>query len=137
VAQRSRIALYAAEVLSAAAAPIHLLAMPVHFEEWGGYGAFFLLATVLQGFYALALLRRPWPSLFSLGIAAANLGIVVLWLVTRTSGIPFFRPHAEEVEAVGEGLIWSRRWPSWRSSRPRMGPPAVARVWRGLWQRRS
>jgi hypothetical protein len=38
--------------------------------------------------------------LFSLGIAA-NLGIVVLWLVTRTSGIPFFGPHAEEVEAVG------------------------------------
>jgi uncharacterized protein (DUF305 family) len=27
--------------------------------------------------------------------------VVVLWLVTRTSGIPFFGPHAWEVEAAG------------------------------------
>lgn len=30
-----------------------------------------------------------------------NLSIVVLYLVTRTVGIPFFGPHAGEVEGVG------------------------------------
>jgi uncharacterized protein (DUF305 family) len=48
----------------------------------------------------LALLRWPGPSLFFCGIAA-NLGVVALWLVTRIAGIPFFGPHAGEVEAVG------------------------------------
>lgn len=98
-ARRSRTVLYAA-ALSLAAALIHLRVTPEHFEEWWGYGAFFLGTAVFQGAYGPALLRWPWPSLFSLGIAA-NLGVVVLWLVTRTAGIPFFGPDAGEVEAVG------------------------------------
>ncbi len=98
-ARRSRTVLYAA-ALSMVAALIHLWVTPEHFEEWWGYGAFFLGVAVFQGAYGLVLLRWPRPSLFSLGIAA-NLGVVVLWLVTRTSGIPFFGPHAGEVEAIG------------------------------------
>jgi hypothetical protein len=74
--------------------------MPEHFEEWWGYGAFFLVSAIFQGAYAPALVRWPRPWIFYLGIAA-NLGVVVLWLVTRTVGIPFFGPHAGEVEAVG------------------------------------
>ena len=58
------------------------------------------MAAVFQGFYSLALLRRPRPSLFLVGIIA-NVSIVVLWLVTRTAGIPYFGPHAGEVEATG------------------------------------
>ena len=100
VGQRSRIVLYAAALLSWAAALIHLLAMPEHFEEWWGYGAFFLVAATFQALYGLFLLRRPELWVFLLGIVV-NLGIVVLWLVTRTAGIPFFGPHAGEVEAVG------------------------------------
>jgi hypothetical protein len=34
-----------------------------------------------------------------LGVAG-NLAIVILWLVTRTTGIPLLRPHAGEVEEV-------------------------------------
>ena len=56
VAQRSRIVLYAGAALSSEAALIHLLAMSEHFDEWWGYGAFFLVAAVFQGFYSLALL---------------------------------------------------------------------------------
>lgn len=91
---------YAAAALSLAAALIHLWVTPEHFKEWWGYGAFFLGTAVFQGAYGLALLRWPRPSLFSLGIAA-NLGVVVLWLVTRTAGIPFFGPDAGEMETVG------------------------------------
>jgi hypothetical protein len=100
LARGSRILLYLAAVLSLAAASIHVWAMPEHFEEWWGYGAFFLGAAVFQGLYGLVLLWRPGSSYFLLGIVA-NLAIVVLWLVTRTAEIPFFGPHAGEVEATG------------------------------------
>jgi uncharacterized protein (DUF305 family) len=99
-ARGSRIVLYLAAALSLVAASIHVLAMPEHFREWWGYGVFFLGAAVFQGLYGVVLLRRPWASFFLLGIVA-NLAVVVLWLVTRTAGIPFFGPHAGEVEAVG------------------------------------
>ena len=83
LARGSRIVLCLAAVLSLAAASIHVWAMPEHFEEWWGYGAFFLGAAVFQGLYGLVLLWRPGSSYFLLGIVA-NLAIVVLWLVTRT-----------------------------------------------------
>lgn len=92
--------LYAAVTLSLVAALVHFLAMPEHFEEWWGYGTFFLVSTVAQASYGAVLLRRPRRSFFMLGIAG-NLAIVTLWLVTRTLGIPFFGPHAGEVEGVG------------------------------------
>ncbi len=97
---RSKTVLYAAAVFSLLAALVHLWAMPEHFEEWWGYGAFFLVSAVAQGAYAAALLRRPGRSLLLLGVGG-NLSIVALYLATRTVGIPFFGPHAGEVEGVG------------------------------------
>ena len=97
---RSKTVLYAAAVFSLLAAAIHLWAMPEHFEEWWGYGAFFLVSAVAQGAYAVALLRRPGRSLLLFGVAG-NLSIVALYLVTRTVGVAFFGPHAGEVEGVG------------------------------------
>src|SRR3712207_9134364 len=47
------------------------------------------------------LFRSPSrPLLLLLGVGG-NLSIVVLYLLTRTVGIPFFGPHAGEVEGVG------------------------------------
>src|SRR5215216_5695045 len=97
--ERTRVFLYAA-ALSLIAALMHVWAMPEHFEEWWGYGIFFLIAATAQACYGLALLRRPGRSLLLLG-AAGNLSIVFLWAVTRTVGIPLFGPHAGEVESVG------------------------------------
>ena len=94
------IVLYAAAGLSLIAALIHVWAAPEHFEEWWGYGTFFLVCAVLQGLYAPVLLRRPGRPVLLLG-AAVNLAVVILWLVTRTTGIPHFGPHAGEVEAAG------------------------------------
>jgi manganese oxidase len=96
---RTQVFLYAA-ALSLIAALTHAWATFEHFEEWWGYGTFFLIAAAAQACYALALLRRPGRSLLLLGVVV-NLAIVSLWAVTRTVGIPFFGPHAGEVERVG------------------------------------
>ena len=97
---RSKTVLYAAVALSLFAALIHLWVMPGHFEEWWGYGTFFLASALAQGLYGAALLHRPRRPLLLLGIGG-NLCIVVLYLVTRTVGIPFFGPHAGEAEGLG------------------------------------
>ncbi len=97
---RSKVILYAAAVFSLLAALIHLWVMPEHFEEWWGYGAFFLISAVAQGAYSAAILRWPRRPLLLLGIGG-NVSIIVLYLLTRTVGIPYFGPHAGEVEGVG------------------------------------
>jgi hypothetical protein len=90
--------LYAAAALSLLAALIHLWVVPEHLEEWWGYGAFFLVCAGAQGLFAFALLRRPDRPLL-LGVAG-NLSIVILWFVTRTTGVPL-GPHAGDAEVVG------------------------------------
>jgi hypothetical protein len=99
-ANRSKMILYGAALLSLLAALIHLWVMPEHFEEWWGYGTFFLVAAMAQGLYGLALLRWSWQPLLLLGIGG-NLAVIVLYGITRTVGIPFFGPHVGEVEGVG------------------------------------
>ena len=90
---------YVIATLSFAAALIHLWAMPDHFAEWWGYGAFFLATAAAQAAYGAALLLVPRRALLPLGIVG-NLAIVSLYVVTRTAGVPFLGPHAGEVEAV-------------------------------------
>ena len=89
-----------AAALSLLAAAIHLWVVPDHLEEWWGYGAFFVVLATAQGLYALGLLRWPTRSIFLLG-AAGNLAVAILWLVTRTTGVPLLGPHAGELEGVG------------------------------------
>lgn len=89
----------AAAALSLLAGAIHLLVAPAHFEEWWGYGAFFLAVAATQIGFAPLLLARARPAWFAAGIAG-NLAIVGLYVITRTVGIPFFGPAAGEVEGV-------------------------------------
>ena len=98
-AGRPKPILYAAAALSMVAALIHLWVMPEHFREGWGYGVFFLVSASAQLLY-VPLLRWPNRTILLFGIAA-NLAIVVLYLLTRTVGIPFFGPEAGEVERVG------------------------------------
>jgi hypothetical protein len=92
---------YAAAGLSVAAGIIHLAVMPEHFAEWPGYGLFFLVAAAAQlGYAGLLLTRTADRNLLLAGIAGNGL-IIAFYLVTRTLGIPFFGPHAGEVEAIG------------------------------------
>lgn len=94
------VGLRVAAALSLLAAAIHLWVVPEHLQEWWGYGAFFLMLAVVQGLYGFGLLRRPSRPYLLLG-ATGNLAVVILWLVTRTTGIPLLGPHAGEIEGVG------------------------------------
>lgn len=98
--------------LSIAAAFVHGLVTPDHFEEWWGYGLFFMVTALIQLFYGLLLVFQPWQPdpirgikgfpahwLYLAGIIG-NALIVILYIITRTSGIPFFGPEAGEVESV-------------------------------------
>jgi hypothetical protein len=83
----------------AGAAGVHAVVMPDHFMESWLYGSFFLCAAIGQFAYSAWLLLRPSRELVIAGVAG-NLSIVVLWLVTRTIGIPL-GPAAGAVEKVG------------------------------------
>jgi len=74
--------LYTVASLSLLAALIHLWVMPEHFEEWWGYGMFFLVAAVAQVVYVPLLVRWPNQTVLLLGIAG-NSAIVLLYLFTR------------------------------------------------------
>jgi hypothetical protein len=97
---RPRGVLYTVATLSLLAALIHLWVTPEHFEEWWGYGMFFLVAGVVQVIYVPLLVRWPNQTVLLIGIAG-NSAIVLLYLFTRVVGIPFFGPEAGEVEGVG------------------------------------
>jgi hypothetical protein len=92
--------LYAAAALSLLAALVHLWVTPEHFEEWWGYGTFFLVAAAAQILYVPIVLHWPTRIVLLLGIGS-NVAIVVLYLLTRTVGIPLFGPEAGEVEGFG------------------------------------
>jgi len=79
---------------------IHLWVMPEHFQEWWGYGTFFLVAALAQALFVPLVLRRPSRSVLVLGIVG-NSAIVLLYLLTRGVGIPLFGPEAGEIEEVG------------------------------------
>jgi hypothetical protein len=91
---------YTAAALSAFAALAHNWALPAHAWGWWGYGLFFLVSAVAQGFYSGLLLIWPSRFVFLAGITG-NAAIVALYAVSRTLGVPFFGPHAGRVEAVG------------------------------------
>jgi hypothetical protein len=92
--------LCAGAALSLLAGLLHLWVTPEHFEEWWGYGAFFLVAGAAQILYAPIVLLLPTRIVLLMGIVG-HLTIVVLYLLTRTVGIPLFGPEAGEVEGVG------------------------------------
>jgi hypothetical protein len=97
---RTKGVIYTVATLSLLAALIHLWVMPEHFEEWWGYGMFFLVATIAQVVYIPLLVRWPNQTVLLLGIAG-NSAIVLLYLFTRVVGVPLFGPEAGEVEGVG------------------------------------
>jgi hypothetical protein len=90
---------YLAATLSFVAGYVHFAFAESHFQEWWGYGAFFVVAGNLQALFAALLVWRPRPWHPLAGIAG-NLAIVVVYVITRTNGIPL-GPHARVVEAAG------------------------------------
>ncbi|MBI4313145.1 MAG: hypothetical protein HY681_15420 [Chloroflexi bacterium] len=91
-------------------AAMHLLVMPEHFQEWWGYGVFFLALAILQGAYGLGLLVQGKRLSANLGYLLAGivgtLLVVELYILSRSLGIPAFGPHAGHLEEIdGLGLL--------------------------------
>jgi hypothetical protein len=84
---------------SIVAGGVHLSVIREHFHEALLYGWFFLVLTMLQFGFAAWVIRRPSPALFRAG-GMASLAVVLLWLATRTTGIPL-GPAAGQTEPFG------------------------------------
>lgn len=95
-------------MLAAVAAGIHAVEAPRHFAEWWGYGLFFVVTAFGQSALAVVLLQPARHASRWIGAAgiAGNVGVAVLYMFTRTVGIPFVGPAAGEVEAFDRsGLV--------------------------------
>jgi hypothetical protein len=77
---------------SVLAGAIHLAVAPEHFEEWWLYGVFFVVTGLFQLAYATPVLRRATPLVALTGIVV-NLGIVLIWVASRTTGLPITPPE--------------------------------------------
>jgi hypothetical protein len=89
---------WVAAVASLGAAAIHFAVVGEHWQEWKPEGLFFGVLGWVQVFWAVAVLQVRSRALLLLG-ALGQLGVVVLWAVTRTVGLPF-GPSAGEAEAA-------------------------------------
>jgi hypothetical protein len=96
-------------LFSVLALAAHAIDAPDHLTEWWGYGAFFVTIASFQFFYGLALFLRPWRyddsgamrasadrygrPYFVLGTLLTS-SVIIIYIVTRTTGVPFFGPDA-------------------------------------------
>jgi hypothetical protein len=96
-AGRNRLRL--AAVMSGASAAMHVSASAGHLREWWVFAALFAATAALQLVWAACVWRRPSRSVISWGLAL-NLGLVAVWTLSRTRGLPV-GPDAFHPEAVG------------------------------------
>mgnify|MGYP001619285908 CR=1 FL=1 len=94
-----------AGLLALSSTAVHLIVTPAHFQEWLGYGVFFLVVAALQAIYGLGFLmpqarfaRSPW---YLLAGILGSLVVMAVYAVSRTLGVPLLGPHAGHVEALG------------------------------------
>jgi hypothetical protein len=66
---------------------VHLAVVQEHLAEWWLYGVFFAALGVAQVGWALAALARDTAPVLR-PVVLVNLGVVSLWAVTRTVGLP-------------------------------------------------
>lgn len=86
-------------ILVAASGVIHLAVTPAHFDEYLPFGVFFLVCGALQLLLAHRCLRRGSRSVVRMA-GALSLLIAVVWLGSRTTGLPI-GPEAGEAERIG------------------------------------
>jgi hypothetical protein len=106
---------YLAALLSLGVGLVHAMVTVEYWNEWWGYGAFFIVAALGQMAYGLLLFMQPWRYDSTGGVngggyrtarrvfvagAVLNACIIALYIVTRTVGIPVFGPEAGHVEPV-------------------------------------
>lgn len=82
--------------LSTVSAGIHAWVVPEHYDEYALFGLFFAVIGFAQVAWAAAVLRRPTRLLHVAGIGL-SIGLVGLWVLSRTAGLPI-GPEAWEAE---------------------------------------
>jgi len=97
--RRLRLATYSVASASAGAAAIHFAVSVEHFEEWWGFGLFFVMSAVVQLVWAMLVVTTRSGLLMWLGVVG-NAAIVVLWIVTRTVGT-LVGPEPATPEPIG------------------------------------
>jgi hypothetical protein len=80
-------------------AAIHAAVLPEHLTEWPAAGVFFVALAAAELAVAALLLARPGPAAL-LAAAAVSVGPLVLWLYSRSLGLPF-GPDAGVPEQAG------------------------------------
>jgi len=85
-----------AVVSSGAAAGVHAAVGPAHFREGLLLGMFFAGAALAQIGWSLAMTIRPSRALL-IAALAGNSAVLLLWLATRTIGLPGLLPGPEAV----------------------------------------
>jgi hypothetical protein len=109
-----------AAILSICALVGHAVDAPDHLSEWWGFSAYFVTAGAFQFFYGFGLFLQPWKydetgglrkspdrygrPYYILGLAL-TLSIVVLYIITRTTGLPFFGPQAAAERVTPLSLV--------------------------------
>jgi FtsP/CotA-like multicopper oxidase with cupredoxin domain len=83
-----RALVYPIIILTLGAAAIHLAVAPDHLQEYLPYGIFFLVVGLAQAALAVAMLVRPSRRVFA-AVALIAVGCVVIWIISRTVGLPF------------------------------------------------
>ena len=83
-----------------AGAAIHVAVIGEHFAEWTAAGLFFILLTTSEVAVAGLLLTKVRRRAVLLGAAIVSLGPLVLWLYSRTAGMPL-GPEPGTPEAIG------------------------------------
>jgi hypothetical protein len=78
---------------------IHLGAAVDHFGEFPPYTVVFVLLAAVQMTWAAMILRRPSRPVLLFGVVF-NLGVIALWIASRTIGVPI-APRPWVPEAVG------------------------------------
>lgn len=86
--------------LAGSAGFIHLVAAVEHVDEPWTLPAFFVLVGAGQLCAAWAIHRSPRDERLLKLVAAASVGVALLWIFSRTTGVPF-GPDAGEVASVG------------------------------------
>jgi hypothetical protein len=103
---------------------VHLAVTREHLAEWWVYGVFFAVVGAAQVAWAVAALGASGHPPLRRPVAVGNAALVLLWLLTRTSGLPvgperwsaeaFGRPDVLcvvlELAAVGVLLLLHRVW---------------------------
>jgi hypothetical protein len=88
-----------AAAVSVSSAVIHVSASVHHFSEYWLFGTLFLVAAAAEIAWSARVWRHDSPALLVAG-AVLQLGVVAVWVWSRTMGLPI-GPDAGEAERIG------------------------------------